>query len=101
MQFDRQIVLTATIFFIAFTTSTLLFVFFIRYVTYINDFSFDNNKVYAYAQLLSPSPLNKLGVKIVTPIKGQTFNVGEGAESNGIRDLLHITQLTIAMYQLL
>jgi hypothetical protein len=79
MQFDRQIVLTATIFFIAFTTSTLLFVFFIRYVTYINDFSFDNNKVYAYAQLLSPSPLNKLGVKIVTPIKGQTFNVGEGA----------------------
>lgn len=79
MQFDRQIVLTATIFFIAVTTITLLSVFYVRYVTYINDFSFDNNKVYAYAQLLSPSSSNKLGVKIVTPIKGQTFNVGGGA----------------------
>jgi hypothetical protein len=79
MQFDRRIVLTATIFFIASTTVTLLSVFFVRYLAYIIDSSFDNNKVYAYAQLLSPSPLNRLSVKILTPIKGQTFNVGEGA----------------------
>ena len=72
MQFDRRIVLTATIFFIASTTVTLLSVFFVRYLAYIIDSSFDNNKVYAYAQLLSPSPLNRLSVKILTPIQGQT-----------------------------